>query len=244
MIAFTFIGAIIGAGFASGQEIRRFFVDYGIAGYLGFLLVCVLFFMLGQKIMNMGYSSKADSYDKVLGYAFRCKWKNFFDYVMCFFFIASASTMCSGFGALCEQFFQIPFALGSLMMALISFGIVIFGIDGVMKLSSVAVPVLVILTSYIALQSLKGTNLAEITHITEIGNTSSLSVIISAILYASYNLVMSISVLTALGANTKERRNIKVGAMVSAVTIFVFGSIIYFSLFILIIRLITVLIAN
>lgn len=231
MIAFTIIGAIIGAGFASGQEIRRFFVDYGIVGYFGFILVCVLFYLLGQKIMNMGYSSKADSYDKILGYAFRCRLKSFFDYVICFFFIASASTMCSGFGALCEQFFQIPYALGSLIMALISFGIVIFGINGVMKLSSIAVPILVILTSYIAVQSLNGIDIVKITHITEVGHATAFPVIISAVLYASYNLVMSISVLTALGASVKEQRSIKVGAIVSAVTIFLFGSIIYFALF-------------
>jgi len=231
MIAFTFIGAIIGAGFASGQEIRKFFVDYGIAGYAGFILVCMLFWLLGEKIMNMGYSSKADSYDKILGYAFRCKWKSFFDYVICFFFIASASTMFSGFGALCEQFFGLPFALGSLVMALISFVIVIFGIEGVMKLSSVAVPVLIILTSYISIHSLQGMDLTKITHITEIGNVSSGSVLLSAILYASYNLVMSLSVLAALGANAKDKGSIKKGALVSAITILGFGSIIYFALF-------------
>jgi len=231
MIAFTFIGAIIGAGFASGQEIRRFFVDYGLVGYFGFILVSVLFFLLGQKIMNMGYSSKADSYDKILRYAFRCKLKSFFDYLMYFFFIASASTMFSGFGALCEQVFNIPFAVGSLIMALISFGIVILGIEGVMKLSAVAVPILILLTSYISLKSLSGTEFIHITHITEIGHVSSLQVIISAVLYASYNLVMAISVLAALGATAKDKRQIKKGAFLSAVTIFLFGSIIYFALF-------------
>ncbi|MBP3283982.1 MAG: hypothetical protein J6M02_00590 [Clostridia bacterium] len=231
MIAFTFIGAIIGAGFASGQEIRRFFVDYGIVGYLGFILVAFLFMLLGEKIMNMGYSSKADSYDKILGYAFRCKWKPFFDYLICCFFIATASTMFSGFGALCEQFFQIPFALGSLMMALISFGIVIFGINGVMKLSSVAVPVLILLTSYISLKSLAGTEFTQITHITEIRNISAIPVILSAVLYASYNLVLSISVLAALGANARDKSSMKKGSVISAITIFIFGSIIYFALF-------------
>jgi len=231
MIAFTFIGAIIGAGFASGQEIRRFFVDYGIVGFFGFMLVAILFMLLGEKIMNMGYSSKADSYDKILGYAFRCKWKTLFDYIICFFFIASASTMFSGFGALCEQFFELPFAVGSLIMALISFGIVIFGIEGVMKLSSVAVPILIVLTSYISLNSLKGVELAHITHITENGNGSSLAVVVSSILYVAYNLVMSLPVLAALGASVKEKQRIKRGSIFSAVTIFLFGSIIYFALF-------------
>lgn len=231
MIAFTFIGAVIGAGFASGQEIRKFFVDYGLIGFAGFILVSLLFMILGEKVMNMGYSSKADSYDKLLGYAFRCKWRKFFDYVICFFFIASASTMFSGFGALCNQIFDFPFPIGSLIMALISFGIVIFGINGVMKLSVVVVPILILLTSYISLQSLVGVDLSHITHITENGNVSIIEVIISSILYVSYNIVMSLPILSALGASTKEKRNIRGGAILAATTIFLFGSVIYFALF-------------
>lgn len=230
VIAFTFIGAVIGAGFASGQEIRKFFVDYGLVGFAGFILVSLLFMILGEKVMNMGYRSKADSYDKLLGYAFRCKWRKFFDYVICFFFIASASTMFSGFGALCNQIFDFPFAIGSLIMVLISFGIVIFGINGVMRLSVVVVPILIFFTSYISLQSLIGIDLTHITHITENGDASVIEVIISSILYVSYNIVMSLPILSALGASAKEKISIRRGAILAATTVFLFGSVIYFAL--------------
>ena len=87
MRAFTFIGAVIGACFASGQEIRQYFVDYGGFGFIGIVLMTVLFFIFGEKLMLMGYTSKSDSYETVLGYAFRCKFKKVVDYVFTFLLI-------------------------------------------------------------------------------------------------------------------------------------------------------------
>lgn len=37
-IAFTYIGTVVGAGFASGKEIVEFFVQYGSQGLVGILL--------------------------------------------------------------------------------------------------------------------------------------------------------------------------------------------------------------
>ena len=54
VIALTYIGTIIGAGFASGQEIKKFFIDYGTIGITAFIFASFLFFYLGKKIMEMG----------------------------------------------------------------------------------------------------------------------------------------------------------------------------------------------
>ena len=37
-IIFVVIGALIGAGFASGQEIYVFFYSYGIKGFIGIII--------------------------------------------------------------------------------------------------------------------------------------------------------------------------------------------------------------
>ena len=41
-ISFVIIGTMIGAGFASGQEINLFFNCYGNIGILGMILSCLL----------------------------------------------------------------------------------------------------------------------------------------------------------------------------------------------------------
>lgn len=46
-LGFIYIGTLIGAGFASGQEIMSFFTIYGKGGLLGIIVVSVFFFILG-----------------------------------------------------------------------------------------------------------------------------------------------------------------------------------------------------
>ena len=47
MIIFTIIGALVGAGFASGQEIYLFFYRYGTNGIFGiFLFVVISIFVI------------------------------------------------------------------------------------------------------------------------------------------------------------------------------------------------------
>ena len=41
-VSFVIIGTIIGAGFASGQEIYTFFNVYGLKGLLGIFISCML----------------------------------------------------------------------------------------------------------------------------------------------------------------------------------------------------------
>ena len=42
MVSLVIIGALIGAGFASGQEIYLFFYRYGLSGILGIILCSIL----------------------------------------------------------------------------------------------------------------------------------------------------------------------------------------------------------
>ena len=46
-VALMFVGAIMGAGFASGREIWQFFGVFGEKGIVGALLVGILFIFLG-----------------------------------------------------------------------------------------------------------------------------------------------------------------------------------------------------
>ena len=51
-LGLIYIGTLVGAGFASGQEIMSFFTIYGKGGFFGLTVSCVLFFFLGYFILN------------------------------------------------------------------------------------------------------------------------------------------------------------------------------------------------
>ena len=56
-IVLVIIGALVGAGFASGQEIYSFFYLYGINGLFGIIIMCILIvhpLLLGlMKVMDL-----------------------------------------------------------------------------------------------------------------------------------------------------------------------------------------------
>lgn len=226
-LVFTFIGTIIGAGFASGQEIRKYFADFGICGFIGIIFVSMIFIFIGEKIMLMGRSRRAESYDEILGYAFKCKFRIIVDYILCFFLVTTASTMFSGAGAFFSQTFGMNFSLISLIMMIITAIIVICGINKIMKISFVIVPILIILTCIISVVAFKNVNFNIYSGL-RFGNI--FNALISALIYGAYNIIMGLSILPSLGNNAKDKKEIRFIASLSGIIIGVFGTIIYFAL--------------
>lgn len=230
-LAFTFIGTIIGAGFASGQEIKKYFVDFGSYGLIGIIFVTIIFIVIGERIMLMGYTSKADSYDKILWYGFKCKFRRLIDYILIFCLVSTASTMFSGTGAFLQQDFNIPFIIGALIMMVVTFFITILGIEKIVKVSSFIVPILIFITCIISIKSLKGVDFLKVTLINEVSPKGIFPALFSAIIYGAYNIVMGLSVLPVLGNNAKNKKGIKIVSILSGLIIGIFGVIIYFALF-------------
>ena len=54
-MAVVYVGTIIGAGFASGQEIFQFFVRFKMKGFWGLVITELLFIIFFYKIMELVY---------------------------------------------------------------------------------------------------------------------------------------------------------------------------------------------
>ena len=65
-IAATYIGIVVGAGFATGQELLQFFVIFGLQGFWGIVITTFLFIIFGFIIMELGYELNAKSHLDIL----------------------------------------------------------------------------------------------------------------------------------------------------------------------------------
>ena len=65
-IVLVIIGALIGAGFASGQEIYSFFYTYGVIGLFGIIITCGLISITLYKSLKIICENKIDNYDEFL----------------------------------------------------------------------------------------------------------------------------------------------------------------------------------
>ena len=109
MIVFTIIGALIGAGFASGQEIYLFFYRFGINGIFGiFLFVGISIFAI-YKVLKIVFENPIDTYKDFLNQIFSNKkiLSNVTNIIVNSFLGITFFIMISGFGAYFYQEYRL-----------------------------------------------------------------------------------------------------------------------------------------
>ena len=122
MILFSIIGTLIGAGFASGQEIYLFFYRYGLNGIIGLLLCSVLIGIITYKTFLIIHKNKINTYEEFLSKVFKSKTIiKISNIVINAFLLITFYIMLSGFGAYFEQRFQINSIIGTFILAIICF---------------------------------------------------------------------------------------------------------------------------
>ena len=60
--AFAYTGIVVGAGFATGQEVLQFFASYGLISFLGVVLTGLIVMFIGRQAAKLGYSTHAESH--------------------------------------------------------------------------------------------------------------------------------------------------------------------------------------
>lgn len=211
-IAGVYIGTIVGAGFATGQEILQFFARFGLDGLWGIISTTVLFIIFGYIVLELGYKLFAQSHLEIIKYSGGKVIGTVMDLMITFFLFGSMTAMIAGTGALFAQQFGLPAFLGSLLMAVITAITVLTGINGVINSISIVVPFL--LTSVIGISIItiiKSPPLMSAAQIVE-KNIFMKNWWLATLLYISYNIVLSIGVLGPLGAHARDERAIFKGA--------------------------------
>ncbi|WP_418790152.1 hypothetical protein [Phosphitispora sp. TUW77] len=213
-VAATFIGTIVGAGFASGQEILKFFAHFGPTGIIGILLSCSIFCAGGTLIMVLGHKLKACSFGEIVTYVCGRKLGRVVDLVLGVFLFGSLSVMLAGSAAVLCQQWGLPYWLGTLLTLLISMATVLSGIRGVINTNSVVVPLMITICLTAIVPAISGTRISAISsNFHPVSGEPSGMWFISALLYASYNLTLGSSVLAPLGNKIKDRRSLIYGGV-------------------------------
>lgn len=232
-VAATYIGTVIGAGFASGQEILQFFVYHGINGIIGILIAIFIFVFYGYIILRLGNRLNASSYKKVIMKAGGPLFGRVIDLIITFFLFGALSAMIAGCGAIFKEQYELPFAFGSMVMAVLSVVTVLTGIGGVISAISFVVPLLLLAIIIVSIFSLF--YVPDITVITTADFPLKAAVknfALSGILYASYNLLMAVAILAPLGHKTNNRSKLRWGAVLGGMGLGLGAFLIFFTILI------------
>lgn len=221
-IVLVLIGALIGAGFASGQEMYSFFYSYGGIGLIGIIITCTLISCTLYKSFKMIYAYEINNYNEFL----MCFIKNSkitktINTILNILLLVTFYIMIAGFGAYFEQEIGVNRIIGSSLLATISSIVFFTSVKGVLKVSEYVVPILVLFIVIIG-----GINLLTIDSGIEIPIMEK-GWLLSSITYCSYNIILLIPVLISLRKQITRQSNIKYIAIISGIIMTIMSTMIY-----------------
>jgi uncharacterized membrane protein YkvI len=224
-VAATYVGAVMGAGFASGQEIQQFFANFGNMGLLGILISTTLFSILGWVMLDLQDRWKVTSYleffDRLLGK----RWGRRVDIIVSALLFLGMIAMMSGAGALFVQYFGLSSWWGVLLTAAV-IGLALWSKgEGVLWINTMLIPLKFILCLGIALSAFLFGAVTEGEGVMVASNPLIHNWVFSGILYVSFNLTLAMVVFASLGKEV-QKPGARLGAMLGGIALGVFASVI------------------
>ncbi|QHT61974.1 hypothetical protein GXP70_19645 [Paenibacillus lycopersici] len=216
-IAFTYMGTVVGAGFATGQEILQFFTRFGFMGALTILLATLMFVWLGAKMMLISNDVQAKSYEDVNKVLFGDRFGRWISHFMQLVLFGVCAVMLAGAGAIFSENWNFSYQSGLLLTIVGCFLLLRKGMNAILTVNAIVVPAMLLFTVLIIIDTVQTPGSGRWLLLKS--DFSPFAVWASPFLYAAFNLSMAQAVLVPLGAAMKDRKTIVYGSWVGGIGI-------------------------
>ena len=220
-IAAVYGSVFLGAGFASGQELLQYFVSFGSIGLLGILVAGFLFAMVGYATLKICVNAGINNYSQLMVHLLGKRMGPIMEGLVAGFLFCLFVAMLAGAGATGREAFNIPFTFGAILVSIIVFFILCFGLKGIVKINIILAPFMLLGGIFIGL-------LTFFTYTTPVfssflGGRFAFAWLLSAVVYASYNLVTAVPILTATSSLVEKKKDGVVGGILGGGVITILG---------------------
>jgi uncharacterized membrane protein YkvI len=215
-LAAVFIGTIVGAGLASGEEITLFFTRYGYKSFYGLIICFLIYILMGFFTVNISVKYKLNSYNEFIKLVSPGFLGFLIDKLTGLFLLSGASIILAASGALFNQYFHISKWFGITLMLLISLYTLMRNTEGLIEINSFIVPSLItIITTIFILYILFSKDMVNSSYIKSIPNFKT-NWVGSTLLYAGFNILSCSGVLVPLSSELKDRNTLQWGVFLGA----------------------------
>lgn len=214
-IATALVGVLVGAGFASGQELMQFFGKYGMNGLaasffvgVGLALISIVVLLTARRIGTQSYEVVATPPVPALRWGVNI--------LLTIFSLTTVMIMVSGAGAAVETLLGVPPLAVNIAMALILLAAGWFGSQGILNALNIVVPVMTVIMLLVAAMGI-------FTGDTAFGESQAFGTfpltqcVASAGTYISYNFTGALIVLSAMGVGAPDKKTIYNGCILGGV---------------------------
>lgn len=202
-IAFTYMGAVVGAGFASGQELLKFFVAFGVEGLAGTIFAGLMFSFLGWLILKTVIKEKMHDYRHYLAYLFGKKISFWVDIILGFHLCLGLAVMLVASGSLFKELYGWPLWGGFTLTICIVYLVLLMGAEGILWLNTALIPGLILTGLGVSGVYISRSGLEPVV----VGAGANLvgdNWLLATLLYVAYNLVTGVVILPSLGPAAAE----------------------------------------
>lgn len=234
-LAASYVGAVVGAGFASGQEHVHFFFPMRFqleTGTLplgsGILSAGLLFVLFGAALAELAFryqtSSSRDFLKKLVPWPL-CA---IYDGLMTFFIFWSFSIMLAGSGMLFKQTMGASQMTGILLTAVFTVFTTAAGIDGLLVVNLIMSPLMVAMPVVVAILSAWKRTRGFSMPISTSGCTGILASAltpswpVSTLLYVSYNTLLAVGVFASMGKDIPDKVAARQGGVLGGISLMFF----------------------
>ena len=220
-IAAIYASVFLGAGFASGNELLQYFVGFGRIGLLGIGIAGAIFALTGWAVLHICRRQNLKNYNQLMAHLFGQRLGGIMEGVVVLFLFCLFVAMLAGAGATGREAFGLPFTIGSFAVGVCVFLVLCFGLTGIVKINVVLAPFMLFGGIFIGLFTFfVRTN--PVFYMFAPGRLSLLW-LLSAAVYASYNLVTGIPILAATAPMAEKRKDAALGGLLGGGVITILG---------------------
>ena len=212
----AFVGIIVGAGFASGQEVLQYFTSHGYMGTIAAILATALYAYLGMSLTRLGSRMKTTSHKEAI---FGISGKiigTIVDYIIILTLFGVGVVMIAGAGSIFSQQFNLPAPLGSTVMAILVILTIMLNVEKVIAIIGSITPFLILAVIVLAGYSLTtmDTSFATLDPIANQQASALPNWFLSAINYVSFNIAVGASMAIVMGGTEKDEKVAARGGLV------------------------------
>ncbi len=217
-VASVYVATIIGAGFASGQEIVQFFSNYYRGGFYGIILAGILFSLIGYVVLDKVYRERIRNYDELLFPAVGWFAGWIIEAVISVFMLSVFCIMISGSGSILTEKLDIPYDLSVIIMAVVCMCIILTDMKGMLAISTITTPLLIVGITVVGLFTIVHRD-SSVFSISGSFTTLTHNWFFSALTYVGYNSIISMVVMSGLLPYLKSRRVGVVGGILGGLVL-------------------------
>lgn len=230
-VACIYMATIIGAGFASGQEMIKFFSKYYAGGFYGIIFAGICFSIIGGLVLDKVYKERIRNYDELVFPIVGWTLGWVLEVVVTVFMACVFSIMIAGMGNIIAATFGIDYTISVTIISFICMLIMLGDLKCIVSASAIITPLMIVGIIIIGLYVIVFKD-------TSVFNCNSVLVkasdnwFFSALTYVSYNSIMAMVVMSSLLPYLKTRKVGIAGGVYGGIMLCVVALIINAAIFI------------